>query len=152
MQCFTVRIRYVGTVRFFCNGTGAVRWYAVWICLLNVLWATCGRQWRFLRPCPACTLSRLFSSNHHSFILNNLKSYKIKNFSIAYFKKSNFKQKNYFYDWLSKNTLLVPKNLEILLREKNLMHYLQTVFRLSVIQKQETPKTLTIKHSCNFCC
>ena len=24
-----VRVRYVGTVRFFCNGTGTVRWYAV---------------------------------------------------------------------------------------------------------------------------
>ena len=24
-----VRVRYVGTVRLFCNGTGTVRWYAV---------------------------------------------------------------------------------------------------------------------------
>ena len=26
-----VRVRYVGTVRLFCNGSGTVRWYAVWI-------------------------------------------------------------------------------------------------------------------------
>ena len=31
-----------GTV--LCNGTGTVRWYAVSICVLNVLCATCGRQ------------------------------------------------------------------------------------------------------------
>ena len=24
-----VRVRYFGTERFFCNGTGTVRWYAV---------------------------------------------------------------------------------------------------------------------------
>ena len=26
-----VLVRYVGTVRFLCNGTSTVRWYAVWI-------------------------------------------------------------------------------------------------------------------------
>ena len=26
-----IRVRYVGKVRLFCNDTGTVRWYAVWI-------------------------------------------------------------------------------------------------------------------------
>ena len=58
---FFVMVRYVGTVRLFYNGTGTVRWYAVWMCLPNVLCATCGRQWRFVRSYPMCTWSRLFS-------------------------------------------------------------------------------------------
>ena len=28
---FMVRVRYVGTVRLFCKGTGTVRWYALLI-------------------------------------------------------------------------------------------------------------------------
>ena len=26
---FFIKVRYVGTVRFFCKGTGTVRWYAL---------------------------------------------------------------------------------------------------------------------------
>ena len=62
--------------------------------------------------------------------------------------KSNFKQKSFSYNCLSGNTLLVAKNILKNASGKNLTRYLQTVLRLSAIQKQETPKTI----NCNFCC
>ena len=61
--------------------------------------------------------------------------------------KSNFKEQNYFCYCLSRNTLLVLKNLEILLWAK-FDAIFAIALRLAVIQKQETPKTI----NCNFCC
>ena len=60
--------------------------------------------------------------------------------------KSKFKEKNYSCNCLSRNTLIVPEKSLNFASGKILTRYLQTVLR-TVIQKQETPKTI----NGNFC-
>ena len=55
---------------------------------------------------------------------------------------SNFKEKNYFYNRLLRNTQPVPEKIQNIASRKNLPHYLQTVLRLTLIQQQETPKLI----------